>query len=184
MMILAALVPRAIEDRAIGEDEGGHLRLVLEHFAQCGEHLPDSGVACNAEPPHEALLVERTQLVEQNKPVTSPESYRNSIGRRTAASCHRSNRDRAQKIMHFRWRNDWAGSRLLNFGTDGRVESSQPNFSTSDLDPVRSSVPFAARHRPSHQSRRSSSLLGNSGQTSASSPASAIAFDSSAQPAR
>ena len=86
--------------------------------------------------------------------------------------------------MHLGRRDDDAGSGLLNFRADGRIECREPNFTTAHGRDARCCGPASRRARPRHQIKVSSSALANSGQTSASSRASAIFREASAHPAR
>jgi hypothetical protein len=47
---------------------------------------------------------------------------------------HRRNCDGAQKLVHLRRRDDDAGSGLLDFCANGRVEGREPNFAAADAD--------------------------------------------------
>jgi hypothetical protein len=111
-----------------------------------------------------------------------PERY--AIGRRTTPGGHRRDCHGAQKVVHLRWRDDDAGSGLLNFRANCRIERREPNFAATDGGDAGSRNLASRRAGSLHQIMVSSSALPNSGHTSASSRASATLCEASAQPAR
>src|SRR5271165_1563104 len=174
---------RCYRDSAVYHSTG-EAGLLLEHLTQGGEGESESVARHSPEAAHEALLVERSHLIQQYEAVFAAEPERYAIGRRTAAGGHRRDCDGAQKVMHLRRGDDDKGSGLLYFRTACRIERREPDFPTTDGHDGRRRSPASRRAKRPHQIRVSSSALANSGQTSESSRSSAMACEASDQPAR
>ena len=105
----------------------------------------------------QTLLIERSDLVEQNKAALSFKRQRNAVRSTFASSRHRCHDHRSQKIVEFRGRDHHARASLAYLATNRRIERGKPYLAAD------------------YHVRSASPALANSGQasSSASAPASA-----------
>jgi len=145
---------------------------LLKHPAQRGRGLAQVGGAHLTRMFPRPRLVQHSDLVEQVQALSSLKRDGNVKPCPTGSGGYRGDDVGAQMAMHVTRGNDHARACFLDLAADLRVQKNQLHIASADRDVA------------AHQTSALSASLPNSGQTSASPPAAAMAWLSCAQPSR
>lgn len=109
--------------------------LFLEHLTHNRQCLAEDPIPDDAQAADEPLFVESAELVEQDQPLLPLKSHGDAEWRRMAAGGHGCGHHCSQVIVHLGRRDDHAGTRLLNFTADCRIQRYEPDLSAGGLRP-------------------------------------------------